>query len=152
MSNARAGKLAASAGSDESRLRSVINEPGLVDWIKRAKAGGVGRIDSVCTGAIVLAAASLLEGKRATTHWSSCAELARLCPSALIEATSIYTSAVVTAGIDLVPAMVEEDFGRASGTDQHVKPFAGSGSIDALRSAFGRRNQSTPGEYRNTLT
>jgi transcriptional regulator GlxA family with amidase domain len=77
------------------------------------------RISSVCTGSFVLAAAGLLDGKRATTHWQHCASLARHFPKVTVEPEPIYvhdgrfwTSAGVTAGIDLTLALVEEDLGR----------------------------------------
>ncbi|RSS08146.1 GlxA family transcriptional regulator [Streptomyces sp. WAC00469] len=76
------------------------------------------RVASVCTGAFVLAAAGLLDGRRATTHWEHAATLARRCPSARVEPDAIfvkdgntYTSAGVTAGIDLALALVEHDHG-----------------------------------------
>src|ERR1044071_8131651 len=77
------------------------------------------RVSSVCTGAFVLGAAGLLDGKRATTHWARCDALARACPKATIERDPIYvrdgslwTSAGVTAGIDLALALVDADLGR----------------------------------------
>ncbi|GHJ36715.1 GlxA family transcriptional regulator [Streptomyces sp. TS71-3] len=79
-----------------------------------------GRIASICTGAFVLGAAGLLDGKRATTHWKHARELARRHPSAEIRPDAIfvrdgttYTSAGVTAGIDLALALLEEDHGPA---------------------------------------
>jgi transcriptional regulator GlxA family with amidase domain len=73
----------------------------------------------VCNGAFVLAAAGLLAGRRATTHWAACAELQRRHPDVALEPDSIfvsdggvYTSAGVTAGMDLSLALVEEDLGR----------------------------------------
>ncbi len=73
----------------------------------------------MCTGAYFLAEAGLLDGLRATTHWASCAELARRYPGVSVEPDTIfvregylYTSAGVTAGMDLALAMVEEDHGR----------------------------------------
>ena len=81
-------------------------------------AGRVRRIGSVCTGAILLAEAGLLDGRRAVTHWSCCERLARCYPNVQVESAPIYisdgpvwTSAGVTAGIDLALAMIEEDFG-----------------------------------------
>jgi transcriptional regulator GlxA family with amidase domain len=78
------------------------------------------RFGSVCTGALVLAEAGLLDGRRATTHWNWCAELARDYPRVVVDPTPIYvrdgncyTSAGVTAGIDLALAFVEEDLGRS---------------------------------------
>ena len=78
------------------------------------------RIASVCTGAFILAAAGLLDGRRATTHWSRAAELARLYPQIHVESDrifvrdgAIWTSAGVTAGIDLALALVADDLGEA---------------------------------------
>ncbi|WP_346011786.1 DJ-1/PfpI family protein [Streptomyces sp. SID3343] len=76
------------------------------------------RVASVCTGAFVLARAGLLDGRRATTHWRHAAVLARRHPAVTVEADAIfvrdgdvYTSAGVTAGIDLALALVEADEG-----------------------------------------
>jgi len=76
------------------------------------------RVASVCTGAFVLAAAGLLDGRRATTHWRHAAELQRRYPAVRVDSDKIYlrdggvwTSAGITAGIDLALAMVEEDLG-----------------------------------------
>ncbi|MFE9989640.1 GlxA family transcriptional regulator [Streptomyces sp. NPDC005381] len=84
----------------------------------KALAAGAERVASVCTGAFVLGAAGLLEGKRATTHWQHTAALARSCPLTRVEPDAIfvrdgstYTSAGVTAGIDLALALVEQDHG-----------------------------------------
>jgi transcriptional regulator GlxA family with amidase domain len=85
----------------------------------RRQASYVRRLASVCTGAFFLAEAGLLAGKRATTHWGSCAELARRYPDVRVEPDtlfvregSLYTAAGVTAGMDLALALVEEDHGR----------------------------------------
>ncbi|MBC2864871.1 DJ-1/PfpI family protein [Streptomyces mexicanus] len=92
-------------------------DPGL-SAAARALADRAGRVASVCTGAFVLGAAGLLEGKRATTHWQHTTALARRCPSTRVEPDAIfvkdgttYTSAGVTAGIDLALALVEHDHG-----------------------------------------
>jgi transcriptional regulator GlxA family with amidase domain len=84
----------------------------------RVPAAGAGRVASICTGAFILAAAGLLDGKRATTHWKVTHELAARCPTCRVEPDAIYvrdgttyTSAGVTAGIDLALALVEEDHG-----------------------------------------
>jgi transcriptional regulator GlxA family with amidase domain len=76
-------------------------------------------VASVCSGAFVLAAAGLLDGRRATTHWGWCDTLAESFPDVTVEPDCIFvrdgnvwTSAGVTAGIDLALAMVEEDAGR----------------------------------------
>lgn len=77
------------------------------------------RVASVCTGAFVLAAAGLLDGRRATTHWAQCDALAAAYPKVIVERDPIFvrdgdlwTSAGVTAGIDLALAIVEQDLGR----------------------------------------
>jgi transcriptional regulator GlxA family with amidase domain len=86
----------------------------------RVPAAGARRVASICTGAFILAAAGLLDGKRATTHWQVTHELAARCPTCRVEPDAIYvrdgstyTSAGVTAGIDLALALVEEDHGSA---------------------------------------
>lgn len=93
-------------------------DPELVAWL-RAYGPGAGRLVSVCTGAILLAAAGLLDGRRATTHWAYCDKLARDHPAVDVDPDPIYvrdghvaTSAGVTSGIDLALALVEEDLGR----------------------------------------
>jgi transcriptional regulator GlxA family with amidase domain len=82
-------------------------------------ARGVRRLASVCTGTFLLAEAGLLDGRRATTHWGACRELARRYHRVVVEADPIfvrdgriYTSAGVTAGMDLALALVEEDHGH----------------------------------------
>ncbi|MFG1945209.1 GlxA family transcriptional regulator [Nonomuraea sp. NPDC048826] len=89
----------------------------LVGWVREA-AERSRRVASVCSGAFVLAAAGLLDGRRAATHWSSCDQLARMHPSVTVEPDplfvqdgNVWTSAGVTAGIDLALALVEEDLG-----------------------------------------
>lgn len=93
-------------------------EPRLTAWL-RAHGGGAGRLVSVCTGGLLLAEAGLLDGRRATTHWNVCEQMARDYPDVAVEPDPIYvrdgpvaTSAGVTAGIDLALALVEEDHGR----------------------------------------
>ncbi|MFD8194389.1 GlxA family transcriptional regulator [Streptomyces wuyuanensis] len=93
-------------------------EPSLVDWL-RGHAGSATRLVSVCTGALLLAEAGLLDGHRVTTHWSVCDQLARSYPEVEVDPEPIFvrdgslaTSAGVTAGIDLALALVEEDLGR----------------------------------------
>ncbi|WP_245996360.1 GlxA family transcriptional regulator [Streptomyces armeniacus] len=78
------------------------------------------RIASICTGAFVLAAAGLLDGRRATTHWSSCERLQKLFPEVRVDPDVLYvadgpilTSAGVASGIDLCLHIVREDFGAA---------------------------------------
>jgi transcriptional regulator GlxA family with amidase domain len=98
--------------------RAAMHDPVLLRWLQRM-ALRVRRLGSVCTGAFVLAAAGLLDGRRATTHWRSCAALARRYPQISVDPDpifvrdgNVYTSAGVTAGMDLALALVEEDHGR----------------------------------------
>jgi transcriptional regulator GlxA family with amidase domain len=88
-----------------------------VQWLRRI-AAGTRRVGSVCTGALLLARAGLLDGRRAATHWNWCEHLARRYPQVLVEPDpifirdgNVYTSAGVTAGMDLALALVEEDHG-----------------------------------------
>jgi transcriptional regulator GlxA family with amidase domain len=92
----------------------------LIDWIRRA-ARRSRRVTSVCSGAFLLAQAGLLDGKRATTHWSVTDLLGDLFPDVDVDPDRIYvkdgstyTSAGVTAGMDLALALVEEDHGAAA--------------------------------------
>jgi transcriptional regulator GlxA family with amidase domain len=89
----------------------------LVRWLRRA-AESARRVTSVCSGALLLARAGLLDGRRATTHWSVCDALAAEYPSVDVDRDHIYvrdgevwTSAGVTAGMDLTLALVEQDHG-----------------------------------------
>ncbi len=91
----------------------------LVEWL-RVRAAAARRTASVCTGAFLLAAAGLLDRRRAVTHWEYCDELRRRYPAVTVEPDPIFvhdgpvwTSAGVTSGIDLSLALVEEDLGRA---------------------------------------
>lgn len=97
---------------------AMAEDPAVTRWLQ-AQARSARRIGSVCSGAFVLAAAGLLDGRRATTHWGSAQRLAAEHPQVLVEPDSIhirdgniYTSAGVAAGIDLALALVEEDHGR----------------------------------------
>ncbi|MQS36352.1 GlxA family transcriptional regulator [Streptomyces katsurahamanus] len=93
-------------------------DPGVIDWL-RENAPRAERLFSVCTGALLLAEAGLLDGRRATTHWAACDGFARAYPRVTVDPDPIFvrdggvaTSAGVTAGIDLALALVEEDHGR----------------------------------------
>lgn len=93
-------------------------DAGLIAWVQR-KLPQVERLASICTGAMILGRAGLLDGLRATTHWEYCSLLEKECPDVAVEADAIYvqqgklyTSAGVTAGMDLALALVEEDWGK----------------------------------------
>src|SRR5215831_4984326 len=108
-------------------LITVGGEPGMrqelvrgsVTGIVRRAIGRVARIASVCSGTFFLAAAGALDGRRAATHWSEVDALKRFRPAVLVEGDAIHiedggiwTSAGVTAGMDLALAMIEADLGR----------------------------------------
>ena len=101
-------------------VRQAVRDAGLLRWLT-ARAAQARRIGSVCTGAFVLGAAGLLDGRRAVTHWQACHQLQRRFPLARVEQDPIFvrdgpvwTSAGVTAGIDLALAMVQDDLGHAA--------------------------------------
>src|SRR5277367_465155 len=144
VSNAAQGKVGSSCGltlcdaKDYRKLRGDVDTllvPGgdgaeeivcdaeFLAWLK-SMSGRVRRIGSICTGAMLLAAAGILDDRRAVTHWRWCARLKREFPRVLVERDPIYikdghiyTSAGVTAGIDLALALVEEDFGTRRALD-----------------------------------
>ncbi|OUL98232.1 GlxA family transcriptional regulator [Variovorax sp. JS1663] len=107
------------AGGDEPGVRAAIVEQHIGDWLAQT-APRVRRIASVCSGAFALAAAGLLDGREATTHWRACDQLQALRPQVRVLRERIYvrdgpvwTSAGVTTGIELALALVEDDLGHA---------------------------------------
>ena len=100
--------------------RAALADAELVSWLRRA-AGRADRVASVCTGAFLLAAAGLLDGLPAATHWRWAGELARRFPAVdvrpdpiFVRSGRVWTSAGVTAGIDLALALLEADHGVAA--------------------------------------
>jgi len=101
------------SGGDGTRSLKELGR--IVAWLKRVAAR---RRTSVCSGAYVLAEAGLLDGRRCTTHWSRTDDFARRYPKVRLDADRIFirdgdvwTSAGITAGIDLSLALVEDDLG-----------------------------------------
>jgi transcriptional regulator GlxA family with amidase domain len=99
-------------------IAAALADDELVRWI-RAQLPRARRYGSVCTGALLLARAGLLGGRRATTHWASVDELLALEPGlrlardvVFVRDQRLWTSAGVTAGMDMALAMVGEDWGR----------------------------------------
>jgi transcriptional regulator GlxA family with amidase domain len=98
--------------------RPMLQDQPMLDWVCRAAAAAT-RVTSVCTGALVLAKAGLLAGQRATTHWGALTTLAELDPTIRVDAAArvvedvVFTSAGVSAGIDMAFAVVEAMHGRA---------------------------------------
>ena len=104
------------SGGDGSR--TAMRHAATLAWLGEA-AAATRRLCSVCSGAFLLAAGGLLDGRRATTHWRRAAQLARLFPQIAVEPDRIHirdghvwTSAGITAGIDLALALIAEDLGE----------------------------------------
>jgi len=102
-----------------SGVETGLENEDIVRWVCRL-APRLRRIGSICTGAFLLARCGLLNGRRATTHWKYCEQLARHYPKIRIDPDpifvrdgNVYTSAGVTAGMDMALALVEEDIGSA---------------------------------------
>jgi transcriptional regulator GlxA family with amidase domain len=148
--------------------QTVTASPAVVDFMQRAHAA-CRRIASICTGAFVLAQAGILDGKRATTHWIAARDLQSRFPKVKMEEDrifiidgSVWTSAGMTAGIDLVLAMIEKDHGadlarsvaamlvvyhrRAGGQSQHSALLKMDAKSDRIQSAldYARRNLKSP--------
>ena len=134
-------------------LKAAMARDDLRRWL-RTVAPKTRRFGSVCTGAFVLAAAGLLDGKRVATHWASCERLARKFPALEVDADSLYvvdgkvwTSAGVTTGIDMALALVEADLGEARpklGGPQDLVGRYIELADDGVRRA-GRRDHAHPG-------
>jgi transcriptional regulator GlxA family with amidase domain len=143
---------------------SVTASPAVVDFVQRAHLA-CRRIGSICTGAFVLAQAGILDGRRATTHWIAARELKERYPKVKMEEDrifiidgSVWTSAGMTACIDLALGMVEKDYGadlahsvaqklvvyhrRAGGQSQHSELLKLDAKSDRIQSAldYARRN------------
>jgi len=99
-------------------IEQPLGDNELLSWIEE-QSSKVRRLVSICTGAFLLAKLGLLNGKHITTHWAYCENMQKIFPQLSIESDSIfikedniYTSAGVTAGIDLSLSLVEEDVGK----------------------------------------
>lgn len=95
----------------------------LVDWVAEA-AGSSKRVTSVCSGAFLLAETGLLDGRRVSTHWRVAEQLAREYPALVADSDPVFiqdgrfwTSAGITAGMDLALALVEADLGARAALD-----------------------------------
>lgn len=137
------------AGGDGTRSLEELRT--IVRWLKASQAGRARRITSVCSGAYLLAEAGLLDGKRATTHWSRTDDFARRYPKVRLDADRIFirdgevwTSGGITAGIDLSLALIEDDLGAevARRTAQqlvvHQRRPGGQSQFSALIELGGR--------------
>jgi transcriptional regulator GlxA family with amidase domain len=135
-------------------IRSIDSFRDILAWLKRTAAR---RITSVCSGAFILAEAGLLDGRRATTHWSSSDDFARRYPKVRLDAERIFirdgnvwTSAGISAGIDLALALIEDDLGPqlARRTAQqlvvHQRRPGGQSQFSALVELGGRTGRFAP--------
>ena len=100
-------------------MTDKLDLAGLLPFVIEVAEAAGRRVASVCSGAYVLAAAGVLEGRRATTHWSRSADFARRFPGVRLQADriwirdgNVWTSAGITAGIDLALAMIADDLGE----------------------------------------
>lgn len=149
-------------------LRPTPTSPGLLKYIRKG-ADTSRRIASVCTGAFLLGEAGLLDGRRVTTHWFYARKLQERFPEAHVEEDRIFiidgnvwTSAGMSAGVDLALGMIEKDFGadltrdvarrlvvhhrRAGGQSQHSALLELDPKSDRIQSAlaYARKNLRTP--------
>lgn len=145
-------------------VRPTPSSPGLIKRIRKA-AESCRRVASVCTGAFILGEAGLLDGRRATTHWIHARALQQQLPNAHVEDDRIFiidgliwTSAGMSAGIDLALGMIEKDFGvelarsvaqklvvyhrRAGGQSQHSALLEMDAKSDRIQKAleYARKN------------
>ncbi len=136
--------------------RMAAQTPHLIEGVAKL-AKRATRIASVCTGAFVLAACGLLDGRRAVTHWQSCDTLLIEYPSVLVETDPIYvkddniwTSAGVTAGIDMALAMVAEDISRTASLSlarELVSYFVRPGGQSQFSITLGRQTADGSGRF-----
>lgn len=133
-------------------------DPKFVDQVRRA-ADRSQRVCSVCSGAFILAAAGLLDDRRAVTHWEDCDQLAARYPKVIVEVDPIYvkagkvwTSAGITAGIDMAMAMIEEDLGTPAAIEMArslVTPMVRSGGQSQFSPVLDRQARDTEGKFRS---
>ncbi|MEM7289981.1 MAG: helix-turn-helix domain-containing protein [Pseudomonadota bacterium] len=115
------------------------------------------RVCSVCSGALILAAAGLLDGRRAVTHWEDCEHLATQYPDVVVEVDPIYiqdgkiwTSAGITAGIDMALAIVEQDLGKPAAIEMArsiVTPIVRSGGQSQFSAELDRQARDRSGKF-----
>ena len=144
------------------------SSPVLLDFVRKAPAG-CRRVASICTGAFILAEAGLLDGRRATTHWFMARDLQKRFPAVKMEDDRIFiidgpvwTSAGMSAGVDLALGMIEKDFGaelarstarklvlyhrRAGGQSQHSALLEMDAKSDRIQTALDYAKRNLRGE------
>ena len=155
---ARLPDVAIVAGAPVNPLpRQAAPHARLVSWLRRAHRQ-IPTVVSICTGAFVLGAAGILDGRRATTHWLYLDELRTRFPAArvvddgiFVKDRGVWTSAGVTAGIDLTLALVEEDHGRglAMAVARRLVLFLRRSGHQAQFSSALRRQEKEPPRLRD---
>ena len=133
-----------------------VNNARFVDQVRQL-AHRAGRVCSVCSGALLLAAAGVLDGRRAVTHWEDCDQLARRFPGVTVEVDPIFvkdgqvwTSAGITAGIDMSLAIIEEDLGKSAAIAMArslVTPMVRSGGQSQFSAELDRQARDGAGRF-----
>jgi len=133
-----------------------MRDPALVNAVQDLSRHAV-RICSVCSGALILGAAGLLDGRRAVTHWDDCTMLAEEFPKVRVELDPIFikdgntwTSAGITAGIDMALAIIAEDLGRHSALEiarSMVAQMVRSGGQSQYSPTLGRQLTDRAGRF-----
>ncbi|MEP5154202.1 helix-turn-helix domain-containing protein [Planktotalea sp.] len=134
----------------------ATHDPKLVDDIAQL-ANRAKRVCSICSGALLLAATGLLDGRRAVTHWEDCDDLTRLFPLVRLEIDPIFvkdgkfwTSAGITAGIDMALSIIEEDLGKQSAINMArslVTPMMRAGGQSQFSPELNRQARDTTGRF-----
>lgn len=134
----------------------AARDVGFVEQVRQL-ANRAARVCSVCSGALVLAATGLLDGRRAVTHWEDCDQLANDYPAVQVEIDPIYikdghiwTSAGITAGIDMTLAMIEEDLGKPAAMAMArslVTPMVRSGGQSQFSAELDRQHRDSAGRF-----
>ena len=133
-----------------------MHDEALLDGISRL-AQSAQRVCSVCSGALILAATGMLDGRRAVTHWEDCKQLQEAFPNVQVEVDPIYikdgrfwTSAGITAGIDMALAVVAEDLGRVSALEMArslVAPMVRSGGQSQFSPTLNQQTTDVAGRF-----
>lgn len=139
----------------DGAIDAALDQP-FIDQVRQVADRSM-RVCSVCSGALVLAAAGLLNGRRAVTHWEDCDHLARQYPAVSVEVDPIYikdgniwTSAGITAGIDMALAIIEEDLGKPAAIEMArslVTPMFRSGGQSQFSPELDRQARDTEGRF-----
>ncbi len=134
----------------------LAHDPSFVSDVKNL-ANRSTRVCSVCSGALIVAATGLLDGRRAVTHWEDCERLAKDNPRVKVEVDPIYvkdgkfwTSAGITAGIDMALAIIAEDLGQPAAIEMArslVTPMARSGGQSQFSPELDRQERDAKGQF-----